>query len=129
MTFKLGPISTGTLRGKDLLKAYTQTLTAHQPDHPLLAELDKWSDHSMQDLHDALNTLCPPFVYFGAHPGDGADFGFWHDWDALGEVMGKCPGCKQHWLPQHGVIISPNDFSNAQVTVMDLDRNVIWSTV
>lgn len=30
-----------------------------------------------ETLPDALNFFAPPFAYFGAHYGDGADFGFW----------------------------------------------------
>lgn len=31
----------------------------------------------IESLTDALNTFAPEGFYFGAHPGDGSDFGFW----------------------------------------------------
>jgi hypothetical protein len=31
----------------------------------------------LQALHDALNACAPEGLFFGSHPGDGSDFGFW----------------------------------------------------
>jgi hypothetical protein len=167
--FQLGSISTGTLRQQDLLSAFAQKLSSLEstkfyaevgPDslelyhgselvqqapamlnaldnttavgNPYVAEYLDW-------LTDALQEYCPPFVYFGAHPGDGADFGFWPDMDSLNEALQ--PGRKfaeyqradmpfpkgESILPGDGVIVHVSDHGN--VTVMDMERNVLWSVV
>jgi len=38
---------------------------------------------SFESLKDALDADLPPFVYFGTHPGDGSDFGYWFDQDSF----------------------------------------------
>jgi hypothetical protein len=37
----------------------------------------------LEDLTDELNSYAPPGFYFGCHPGDGSDFGFWAISDAM----------------------------------------------
>lgn len=52
------------------------------PAHALEDDKDNWwnsdaADDFLQELFDALDRCAPEGHYFGAHPGDGSDFGFW----------------------------------------------------
>jgi hypothetical protein len=151
MTFKLGSISTGTLRTEDLLERFTEALSergvnldtremmadgageaAAFDKSPNEERLQSWVvDRLMEELQE----LCPPFVYFGAHPGDGADFGFWPEIERMNEECRWARmGVDAAWMPPEettleddGVIVHVNDHGN--VTVMDLERNELWSAV
>ena len=150
--FQLGSISTGTLRTEDLRHAFANTLEALEVGMPptpageprwlnLVEEArdDKFyadqDDQSViDDLSDALNKFCPPFVYFGTLEGDGADFGFWPDRDAIQEAIDPTSilavptrNNNEYLLEEDGIIVHVNDHGN--VTVMDMERNVIWSVV
>jgi len=45
-------------------------------------EFQEEAQSIIQDLIDGLTHIAPENHYFGSHPGDGADFGFWEceDW-------------------------------------------------
>tara|TARA_R110000765_G_scaffold190693_2_gene295876 strand:+ start:269 stop:766 length:498 start_codon:yes stop_codon:yes gene_type:complete len=82
-----------------------------------------------EQLPDALQEYCPPFVYFGTLEGDGSDFGFWPEMDGIQEIVNiaECDASQGISCPDDGVIIQVSDHGN--VTVMDMERNVIWSVV
>ena len=146
--FELGSISTGTLRIEDIFPAYLDQLDKLSPNSPLSKEVwaymetgalleeheNAWGIVEQIDL--LLNELCPPFVYFGALEGDGADFGFWPDMERLQETLTDSfaggnltlPRTGEwEWTLEDGVIVATNDHGN--VTVMDLERNVLWAVV
>jgi hypothetical protein len=90
MTHKitLGTVSHGTLRTEDLLSAFSSELSCIGPTDPehvtLLIAVESVTDFDgeeasdlVNDLADALNEYAPDGCYFGAHDGDGSDFGFW----------------------------------------------------
>lgn len=95
----VGSISTGTLRAYDLFQSFSRELRHRDPvgwhqafdvtcgfgPLPSEAETDEshpfWesedSDHLIEMLTEALEGCAPEGFYFGSHPGDGADFGYW----------------------------------------------------
>ena len=95
----------GTHRTQDLIPAFLDTLmdvwpeayqaymTAPFPPIPscVMDEGDSsaWWDsedagYLLVDLMDQLGEAAPEGCYFGAHPGDGSDFGFWEHEDMYG---------------------------------------------
>jgi hypothetical protein len=43
------------------------------------------ADWDLETLFDLLNDFAPPYCHFGAHEGDGSDYGFWPSWESLNE--------------------------------------------
>lgn len=92
---RIGSISTGTLRTRDLLKAFSDELERLDPignefcigearavipilDTPLgWRGVHNYPQDVLHQCFNALEELAPVDCYFGAHDGDGADFGFW----------------------------------------------------
>lgn len=91
-----GTIIHGTLRPQDLVPVFTSTL--HDIDGPTYASFlnygidpppaaqtddsHPWWEtedavHLIEVLMDMLSEAAPEGTYFGAHEGDGSDFGFW----------------------------------------------------
>ena len=98
-----GSVISGTLRTEDLLDSFAWELEHHLRENPesfsgaekdRLAKMikkarkegaakDEFADELVNNLADELQAFAPDYGYFGAHPGDGADFGFWlsEDWE------------------------------------------------
>jgi hypothetical protein len=84
----MGTVSHGTMRNEDLIPAFVTALkdidkdkaAEFENDLPEDRKLD-WNsedaDDMLERLFDALNEQAPDGCYFGAHPGDGCDYGFW----------------------------------------------------
>lgn len=90
-----GTVSHGTMRPEDLIPKFIDTIQKildKDMSHNLWMSLitlqnrmiddpDYFGSETCQDdltyLFDILNSLAPEGYYFGSHPGDGSDYGFW----------------------------------------------------
>lgn len=86
-------VSWGTMRLQDLIPSFIQALEhfSYRKAKRFSREvpLEAWEDDShpfwtsedahwlVDNLFCALDEYAPDRHYFGAHPGDGSDFGFW----------------------------------------------------
>lgn len=106
-------ISHGTMRPADLVPVFIDELQTHDADTAAsyLAEVppaaladdraEFWDSEDAADildsLFDALDSAAPAGCYFGAHPGDGSDYGFWmteEDAAELAELEEQADGCE-----------------------------------
>lgn len=135
----VGGISHGTLRDKDLLAAFADELDRLESDHDLTAEaravlllLDNgWglSRDRVGDLlcrlMDELDEHAPMYCRFGAHDGDGSDFGFWPDLSALEELPRVGDPSEVATMGTDCVFV--NDHGN--MTVFAADGSVVFDCV
>jgi len=95
--YKNQSVSHATMRPQDLIPAFLDVVRDIAPAHyeqvlllpfgfvPSYAREDEDSEwwesdecgHRLEELFDLLNDHAPEGFYFGSHPGDGSDYGFW----------------------------------------------------
>jgi len=162
-TLEIGSISHGTHRNEDLIPAFLDALESVNPEHDLVKEWERVIDdatnaasseeeyhhllwtvwmrsddayHMIENLFDALDEYCPPYCYFGACEGDGANFGVWISWEALDEATrydndvvkinsGDLWPCREE-------ILEVNDHGNATLWIWNPEvgkHEVAWEVV
>ena len=137
----VGSISHGTLRQPDLLNAFADTLasfdrtfddseakalaTLLEIDSDYCAGLTDIAAEVLNDMDARLQEYAPPYCYFGASEGDGSDFGFWPNMEAI-EDLPRVQNVDGEELPDedHAYV---NDHGN--VTVYSADGSVILELV
>lgn len=78
-------VSHGTMRNQDLAPVFIDVVRTYDPQEAESLEKhwesmsvdDEVATDFVHDLFDKLNEVAPEGCYFGAHPGDGSDYGFW----------------------------------------------------
>lgn len=98
---RIGSVSTATMRNEDLIPSFCEELRYLGHRSKVLTGIerevnkvntDKYyeseeSSFDLESLFDMLNAHSLPYMYFGSHPGDGADYGFWLDWGTMQDVI------------------------------------------
>ena len=88
----IGSVSSGTMRPEELIPTFLSELQRQKPlarrHRRLVKEINKRihssgyyelqdADYDLELLFDALSEYAPAYFFFGAHAGDGADYGYW----------------------------------------------------
>lgn len=134
----LGSIINGTMLPEDLIPAFIEELryrmedSAHDEDIAQFIdevskrmEIDGYFEsddahYDLDSLFDRLNEVAPPYAYFGAHPGDGAAYGFWLIDDLEDRV-----------LEDDGLVVSdidevPEDFEGFVLQASDYGTSTLY---
>lgn len=149
----LGTISHGTLREEDLIPAFVAELRRLRGALPkaIARHYAAWDSlvngaattredvdgaGLVNDLCDALQEFAPDYFYFGAHPGDGSDFGFWlsEDWQQQARDDGVKFVSDLAEVPDsfRGLVCVVNDHGNATLYVTRAGIGTlreVWSVV
>lgn len=143
-TLTIGSIISGTHKIDELLEAYIDTAHNLELTRDERKQVDKIAKsfakkfYSVDDLDDLtliLESHCPVYTYFGAHEGDGADYGVWvsHDTieaDVRDGFAGKGPDKPNASAAPYNHFIQINDHGNVTVWRKAHTRWVeVWSVV
>jgi hypothetical protein len=89
------------------------------------------ADYDLESLFDALNEYAPAYFYFGAHPGDGSDYGYWlsegfaEDFDGM-----KVSDLSEVPTGFSGEVLNVNDHGNMTLYAYSRGRGrEVWGIV
>lgn len=142
-----GSIISGTMRLEDLIPAFLDRLESSRPMKrstrtitcAIRTSMDQdgyydseQADYDLDSLFALLDGLAPPYWYFGSHPGDGADYGWWLAEDAIQQI--KDDGAVIYGqIPKgyEGMVLDVNDRGNITLYWKGRRRPLkeLWSVV
>lgn len=146
----IGSVSHATMREEDLIPAFISELRSQRPlsraHRKLIREIESRmcavqdmaeyydSDDASSDLEELFNALeayCMPYFYFGAHPGDGADYGYWLSDDFTDMFEGlKVNDTSEVPKGYTGEVLHVNDHGNCTLYVYNRGRSrEVWAIV
>ncbi len=140
-TASFGSISSGTMRPQDLIPDFAgelERLGGGKTHQQLIHEADSLTDYDSEDadeimaeLVDALSEYAPPYGYFGSHPGDGADYGFWPIEDMADCFDGlKVSDTSEVPADYSGEVLHVNDHGNCTLYAADKgELREVWALV
>lgn len=144
---QFGSVSSGTMRPEDLLSAFEYECRTYggRTGRKLACEYDRLTEEQvrgeegmylLEEMFDLLNEVAPAYGYFGAHPGDGADYGWWLSEDFENDFDGlKVSDLSEVPVSYRGEILLVNDHGNMTLYVKRGVRTTrerfqeIWSLV
>jgi len=152
-----GTVSHGTMRNEDLIPTFVSELeyqikrnrdSLSEEDSSRyvssLAEIQTFTDNDesdydseyaselVEDLFALLDEFAPPYGYFGEHPGDGSDYGFWLSEYSIESCFDGLRVNDLCEIPEDysGEVLSCNDHGNLTLYYVDAgDCREIWSIV
>jgi hypothetical protein len=164
----VGTVSHATMRTEDLIPAFIDKLEEIAAEfnrvgdrvicHSILEQIadikQRTESDDAEDYYDSeeasidlnetlfelLNQHSPPYFYFGSHPGDGSDYGFWLSEDLQQEITdsdGVCVADLSEVPAGHmGEVLLINDHGNATLYTAEWDSvgkshtfHEIWAIV
>lgn len=142
----LGTVSCATMNPKDLIPAFIDELKYNEISMKSLGlvypkrKKGYWESEDpnwdLDALFDALDNIAPAYCYFGSHPGDSSDYGFWiseeaiedaiHDGDLL--AVNDLSAVPKKYSEE---VLVTNDHGNQTLYFMYKNGNVkeIWAIV
>ena len=146
--YLFGTVSHGTMREEDLIPAFLSTIEYFskakarklrrelkdiEKVEPEDDRLDQMAYFLNETLFDALDSYAAPYFYFGSHPGDGCDYGFWLSDEALeyAEDLLKVSDLSEVPKDYRGEILLVNDHGNTSLYVKQGNGHLkeVWAVV
>ncbi len=145
----IGSVSHATMRPEDLIPRFISELQSQKPlhrEHRKLIREIKRNQRTMKNpayydneqvswdldaLFDALDQYAPAYFYFGAHPGDGSDYGYWLDESFIDDFNGlRVNDLSEVPTGYTGEVLVVNDHGNCSLYAYSRGRRrELWAIV